>query len=469
MPILSLPALSPAVSVPSTAAGEAALTPGPLQKDLSQQALSPLEQTSLRAKNSANEILPSPFMETFRQQLDMPLLPQGQELASVMPGLTKQHEAANWTNSVDGIPEELIDGLNANMIAPEDVQPNTLTSLTPFSDAPQNKATTDADGFDMQDLMQQRNAKVQLQSGKQRDGELAQQSTLTEKPSAMLAPAVNIKEQEIRPAVLTEGMQKASEPVAPTLLTGSSVSPDGKPLTSAPKPMEAHLNPSVIDSLAETDNTSIHEKPLTLSAKPILETAMQSVMAAETQSGDAEVPESLQVNQQLSATKLASGKQEAGVASQNEISPGEKAAQAKLNVPPSNPQWSEQISKRISMMASEGLQTARIQLDPPELGSLEIKIKVQQDQVSVSFASNNGQVRDVLDSQSARLRELMEQQGINLADVNVSEQGQQQTGNQQEGQGLADGEAGSGISPDEQMQESATTVIESDSLVDYFA
>ncbi len=144
-------------------------------------------------------------------------------------------------------------------------------------------------------------------------------------------------------------------------------------------------------------------------------------------------------------------------------------ARLKLDMPPNAVQWNQQISKRVAIMNSEGLQTARIQLDPPELGALEIKIKVQNDQVNVGFTSNHAVVRDALESQAPRLREMMEQEGINLADVNVSEQGQQQGSGGADAEGQFNEDGSPNLDTDAEMEKSSETVSESESLVDYFA
>lgn len=146
--------------------------------------------------------------------------------------------------------------------------------------------------------------------------------------------------------------------------------------------------------------------------------------------------------------------------------------QAKLDLPPTDIRFGEQVSKRIGMMVSEQMQSVRIQLDPPELGSLEIKVRVQQEQVSVSFASNNQAVRDALESQAPRLREMLNQQGVDLGDLDVSSQGKQ---NQEgDGQGQNQGEQfidEQGILASEALDdlEQQIHTIENDGSVDYFA
>lgn len=96
---------------------------------------------------------------------------------------------------------------------------------------------------------------------------------------------------------------------------------------------------------------------------------------------------------------------------------------APVTVPVSQPNWAQATGERVLWMVHQKLQSAEIQLDPPELGPLQVRVSVHNDQVSVSFVSAHGQVRDALDMQSLRLREMFEAQGLNLVDVDVSDQG----------------------------------------------
>lgn len=93
-----------------------------------------------------------------------------------------------------------------------------------------------------------------------------------------------------------------------------------------------------------------------------------------------------------------------------------------IQVTPQHPQWGQQVGDRVHWMVGQGLQQADIRLNPPELGSLEIRIKLHGDQTSVTFTSPHVAVRDAIDAAMPRLREMLEQGGLNLADVNVSSQ-----------------------------------------------
>ena len=96
-------------------------------------------------------------------------------------------------------------------------------------------------------------------------------------------------------------------------------------------------------------------------------------------------------------------------------------------------EWSGALGQRIMTMVAQDIQQARIQLDPPELGALEIKLQVQQDQASVQVHAQHGQVREVLEQNIFRLKEALQQQGIELTDSeftdaeqNLANQGSQQ-------------------------------------------
>lgn len=92
-------------------------------------------------------------------------------------------------------------------------------------------------------------------------------------------------------------------------------------------------------------------------------------------------------------------------------------------VKPGMPAWNQAINERIVMLSSQNGRFVEIQLDPPELGSLQVKLQIKNDQVSVVFNTPHGSVREALEQGLPRLREMFEEQGLNLADSSVEDQG----------------------------------------------
>jgi flagellar hook-length control protein FliK len=134
-----------------------------------------------------------------------------------------------------------------------------------------------------------------------------------------------------------------------------------------------------------------------------------------------------------------------------------------------SPNWGRAMGERAIMMAQHGPRTAQIQLDPPELGAMQIRIHMQGgDQVSVSFTSPNPMVREALEQQMPRLREMFAEQGLNLQDSSVADQSSQQQSGQHEQarQGQPGGRYGQGdAGPNEGLALHSVKV----GLVDYYA
>lgn len=142
--------------------------------------------------------------------------------------------------------------------------------------------------------------------------------------------------------------------------------------------------------------------------------------------------------------------------------------------------WSEAVVDRVMWLSSQNLKSAEIQLDPQELGRLEVRIHMNQDQTQVTFASPNAGVRDALEGQMHRLRDMFNQQGMTQLDVNVSDQslarswqGQQGGDGERRGGGNGNGGLLGGSGDDEtlagvsELRPAAAGVARG--LVDYYA
>ena len=84
--------------------------------------------------------------------------------------------------------------------------------------------------------------------------------------------------------------------------------------------------------------------------------------------------------------------------------------------------WGKSVGQRAILMAQYGPRTLEIQLDPPELGTLQVRINLgQNDQINVQFASQNAGVREAIESHQSRLREMFDSAGLKLANSDVSD------------------------------------------------
>ncbi len=95
-----------------------------------------------------------------------------------------------------------------------------------------------------------------------------------------------------------------------------------------------------------------------------------------------------------------------------------------LHIPVSvqDPGWAQSVGERVQWMVGQQVQSAQIRLNPDHLGPMAIKLNIQNEQASIQINSAHAIVREVLEAAIPRLRELMESSGIDLVDVNISDQ-----------------------------------------------
>ncbi len=145
-----------------------------------------------------------------------------------------------------------------------------------------------------------------------------------------------------------------------------------------------------------------------------------------------------------------------------------------LNTPLQKETWGEAFGTRILWMAKHETQGAELRLNPPHLGHINVRISINDDQAHVTFTSQHASVRDAVEAALPRLREMLADSGLNLANVDVSSQ-QGGFGRQMADQSFRDGRLNGAVMPDytgemddEDLAHNAV-VYASDGLVDYFA
>ena len=102
----------------------------------------------------------------------------------------------------------------------------------------------------------------------------------------------------------------------------------------------------------------------------------------------------------------------------------------------------QQLNEKIRWMVNARNTMAEIRLDPPELGSMQVRVNVAGDAASVSFVVQSQQAKDALAEAMPKLRDMLSEQGIELGDAEVrkdnssnNENGQQLAGEANQGRG----------------------------------
>lgn len=143
-----------------------------------------------------------------------------------------------------------------------------------------------------------------------------------------------------------------------------------------------------------------------------------------------------------------------------------------ISTPLANPAWGEDFSQKISWMVSQKNQVAELHLNPPNLGPLDVVLKISDNQATALFASPHAAVRDAVESALPKLRELLADNGIMLSNATVGDQSPRDRG----AEGSADRKSGAssaGSQADEVTETSgtlpATSARRHNGMVDTFA
>ncbi|WP_032802167.1 flagellar hook-length control protein FliK [Vibrio sp. HENC-03] len=251
---------------------------------------------------------------------------------------------------------------------------------------------------------------------------------------------------------------QANPPEADTQELNAEVSPDGALLTAVPATTDlATQAQALIQGMGKTElkqgetnqlaqvsagqasqNTNVGNQ-----ANPMLNTVQESPNAPQTGTTSAlKVSASdLQtlLNQPAQGQALVASSQAqttTGTAPHsNPTSPlaatqAQGAEWAAVRVDTSSGRWGEQMMQvlqdRVTLQAQQNLQEAKIRLDPPELGKLDLLVRVEGDRLSVQINANTAATREALMQVSERLRTELQEQNFVHVDVNVgSDQGQE--------------------------------------------
>ena len=97
-------------------------------------------------------------------------------------------------------------------------------------------------------------------------------------------------------------------------------------------------------------------------------------------------------------------------------------AQTTLSETFGRPEWAQGLGRQMLMMVNQNMHSAEMRLNPAHLGPIEVRIKMDDDQVSVAFNSQHAVVREALETAIPRLREMFESSGMNLSNTDISHQ-----------------------------------------------
>ena len=146
--------------------------------------------------------------------------------------------------------------------------------------------------------------------------------------------------------------------------------------------------------------------------------------------------------------------------------------QTSIGTPVTQAAWADEFSQKIIWMTTQRNQSAELHLNPPQLGPLDVVLKMNGDQASAIFTSPHAAVRDAIEQALPKLREMLADSGIMLGNAMVSDQAAKNSrdNSPQKPQGSASASAADGIAEVGNIQEArVSTISRHNGLVDTFA
>lgn len=94
--------------------------------------------------------------------------------------------------------------------------------------------------------------------------------------------------------------------------------------------------------------------------------------------------------------------------------------EATLQSRPGEPAFANELAAQVSVMVQGEVHSARLELNPAELGPIRIDLNLQGGNADISFAAAHAGTREGIEQALPELRELLAQQGVQLGEAGIS-------------------------------------------------
>ena len=247
---------------------------------------------------------------------------------------------------------------------------------------------------------------------------------------------LEVEASQTKPLIVTEMLQQQT--------TSKEISSQSIKLSSS-VPIEPEMETTTADQFLEPEEL---EAPVIKVQKQVID-------------GQLNTKTELTVNDSGKSLKLVQ------VASVNTISTAESVKnpidssvmQSQLSTPVNHKQWGSELSQRINVMINNGQQqVAELRLNPAHLGPLNVRLQLDEDQANISFITNNQAVKEAIETSLPRLREQLQQQGLDLGQVDIEKRDQQEASSDSEASQQAKEFAGDIEATETELQDTISTI-----------
>ena len=140
-----------------------------------------------------------------------------------------------------------------------------------------------------------------------------------------------------------------------------------------------------------------------------------------------------------------------------------------------SPKWGEALGKHLMMAVNRDIQKMQITLNPEKLGPIQVRLHMDKDrQLHVSLLANHTLTREAMMDAIPRLREMLESNGTQLANLDVADHGFEQETFAEDSEQQDSSKSGGTLEVSEEVESSQTLSQVrlnriSDTMVDYYA
>lgn len=198
----------------------------------------------------------------------------------------------------------------------------------------------------------------------------------------------------------------------------------GTEITASPTPAaavaRAKAEPVVADQAQQVSAASMQRKESPVLASTAQEAIQALAIDAKPQAGAASFGQMLQAATAAAPTGPGSAQQSTA-----------PATPVTVNSSLHEPGFAPEMSSRLTLLASEGVQKAQLHLNPAEMGPVSVQIQLDGQQAQIEFHAQHAATREVLERSLPELAAALRDAGMTLSGGGVF---QQQRDPQQDGQ-----------------------------------
>lgn len=253
-------------------------------------------------------------------------------------------------------------------------------------------------------------------------------------PQVNLSPPSESTQRQVRQAIATPPSGASSNPLTSNPMTDEMSeqlkSVSQQPVEDSVKELgdDSFLKAGLVNKDTSPNTPTSLNTALSVATASTVDATTNTQQPTQAQIANLQVGQTSSLNNLTPTTQLTASQGFAAAALSQEV----------LDMDLDARQWGNTLSQRIVTMVTDDVQQARIQLDPPELGSLQVRLQIQNDQATIHVQVQHGHVREALESNAFRLRDALASEGIELDSFDVESEDQQQGNLQQQADSQAE-------------------------------